>query len=446
MNDSIGPVRWRMRFVAVALAVGLGAGADCPLQAQTESALGAVELVCVDEDACGYATFQSHNQKVVSNAHGIFMTYLREDNEQDDSRPNVWRLLRSVDGGRTFAVVHEGQGNCRAPCLETDAAGNLYLAYPEYGMPTGAKDEFRFCRFLADEQFANAHVTKLYNAPCAAKYAMAFDAGREQFYIATQYGRLLTVSRRGELLRSEAVLEFAGPHATTQYPHLCMEPDGTLHHGWTTAKPDAYLYWDIHHMLSLDGARTWRHVDGTPLVPPIVPDDTGPTLRVTLDDESAHHTWLSGMLARRGKLHFLYQAQTKPPRQHYVRYDLTTHRRDVDRQPEFRGETIALAGLDGFFAARSDRPDATLYCVSQDRGRLACLASDDNGTTWYDLARSATVFRTYAIGGCREVMDDGAVIGSFTAGSANGTSSKVYFFRILADHRTAATDSPADEN
>lgn len=34
---------------------------------------GTVELVCVDDKATGYGTFQSHNQKVVSNEHGIFM-------------------------------------------------------------------------------------------------------------------------------------------------------------------------------------------------------------------------------------------------------------------------------------------------------------------------------------------------------------------------------------
>ena len=87
----------------------------------------------MDDRACGYGTFQSHNQKIVSNAGGIFMTYLREDNEKDPAKPNVWRLMRSSDGGKTFSVVYEGRNNCRAPCVETDRRGNLYLAHPEYG-------------------------------------------------------------------------------------------------------------------------------------------------------------------------------------------------------------------------------------------------------------------------------------------------------------------------
>ena len=42
---------------------------------------GRIELVCVDEEATGYATFQSHNQKVVANRHGIFMSHIRSRNE-----------------------------------------------------------------------------------------------------------------------------------------------------------------------------------------------------------------------------------------------------------------------------------------------------------------------------------------------------------------------------
>ena len=88
---------------------------------------GSVEVICVDDRACGYGTFQSHNQKVVSNANGIFMTYLREDNEKDPAKPNVWRLMHSKNGGKTFSVVYEGRNNGRAPCIETDRGGKVYF-------------------------------------------------------------------------------------------------------------------------------------------------------------------------------------------------------------------------------------------------------------------------------------------------------------------------------
>jgi hypothetical protein len=61
-----------------------------------------VELVCVDSKATGYATFQSYNQKVVSNRHGIFLTHIRSRNEAYTAQQ--WRLSRSTDGGKTISL------------------------------------------------------------------------------------------------------------------------------------------------------------------------------------------------------------------------------------------------------------------------------------------------------------------------------------------------------
>jgi hypothetical protein len=66
--------------------------------------------------------------------------------------------------------------------------------------------------------------------------------------------------------------------------------------------------------------------------------------------------------------------------------------------------------------------------------RIACLASDDGGATWYDYAVSEVVGTPYSIGGCRELAADGSIIGSFTEQLAPttdpGGGSKVHFFRI----------------
>ncbi|MFH1265195.1 MAG: hypothetical protein ABIK89_05665, partial [Planctomycetota bacterium] len=55
--------------------------------------LAAVELVSIDDEAVGYATFQSHNQKVVWNRRGIFTTHIRTRNEPYTAQ--TWRLSRS---------------------------------------------------------------------------------------------------------------------------------------------------------------------------------------------------------------------------------------------------------------------------------------------------------------------------------------------------------------
>jgi Neuraminidase (sialidase) len=197
-----------------------------------------------------------------------------------------------------------------------------------------------------------------------------------------------------------------------------------------------YLYWDIHYMQSPDGGQTWRTMESRTLTPPVIADDRGPADRISLDDEFEVHTWLSSFLVKGGKAHFLYLAQSEPARQHYVRYDLATGRREIDRQPEFRGDQLAIRGLDGFFATRSDVPDSPLFCISrgQREARLVCLVSDDNGATWRDYAVSQPFCQPYAIGGCREVTPDGWIIGSFTdvtdKKKDGALESRVHFFRV----------------
>ena len=44
-------------------------------------ALTPIDVTLVDGDATGYATFQSHNQKVAWNERGIFITHIRTRNE-----------------------------------------------------------------------------------------------------------------------------------------------------------------------------------------------------------------------------------------------------------------------------------------------------------------------------------------------------------------------------
>ena len=138
---------------------------------------------------------------------------------------------------------------------------------------------------------------------------MWLDEPRKQIYYLSQNHTFHVVALDGKVLSSVALLQ-AGTHALMQYPSLCMEGD-VLHVAWTTSLPEKYLYWDIHYVKSPDGGKSWQKMDGTPLTPPIVADDTGPSDRISLDDEFEVHTWLSNFLVRDGKAHFLYLAQ--PP-------------------------------------------------------------------------------------------------------------------------------------
>ena len=384
-----------------------------------------VRLTLLDAEATGYATFQSHNQKVVANAHGIFTTHIRSRNEAFTAQQ--WRLSRSRDGGTTFETLYESVDATNAPAIETDADGNLYLVRSDFSDGSAS-----LYRFQASDGYAHPTVARIPGGS-AGKYCMNLDEARSQLYYFTWGRSLFVLGLDGAVLERQE-LTVDGTNAVPQYPLSFLDPSGVLHAAWTTQKHGVYLYWDIHYMASDDGAQSWRRMDGTPLQIPLPVDDSGPSDRITLDDEFEVHSWLSNLLVKDGKAHFAYAAQTATWRQHYVRYDLATAVRDVDLNPIFEGKEIRLASLDGFFASRADLPEAPLYYVSSAGGHLGCLASDDNGETWYDYALSEESFNPYSIGGTRELTTDGAIVGTFTDFRvAEGRDlSQAHFFRIQA--------------
>ncbi|MGI8603182.1 MAG: BNR-4 repeat-containing protein [Verrucomicrobiales bacterium] len=405
----------KRQIVTIVLGVTLAAGVRGAPPAE-------IEIVCVDEKATGYGTFQSHNQKVLANGNGIFMSHIRSRNEPYTAQQ--WRLSRSTDGGKTFQTIHEATHATNPAVLETDEQANLYLARPDF---LDGNSYLYF--FAAADEYGKPRVTPIPGS-AAGKFAMAYDAARRQLYYCSQNHTFHVVGLDGKVKQSTTLMK-AGKHALMQYPLLCLDNAGTLHLAWTTSLPERYLYWDIHYAKSQDGGVTWQKMDGAPLALPIIADDSGPADRISLDDEFEVHTWLSSFLVRDGKAHFLYLAQKTPAEQHYVRYDLKTARREQDITPRFKGDAIELSGLDGFFAAS---PSA-LYCVGHTPdGRVGCLASKDNGRTWIDHAVSRKIEKLYALGGFRAVTADGYVIGSFTDNLTSSTdtagTAKVYFFRI----------------
>jgi hypothetical protein len=403
-----------------------------------------IELTRVDNEATGYGTFQSHNQKVVANRRGIFMTHIRTRNEAYTAQQ--WRLSWSRDGGQTFQTLHEATDPTNPAVLETDDEDNLYLIRPDF-----VDGHAYLYRFRAAQDYRDPAISRIPNG-AAGKYSMAFDRARRQLYYFAHNQTFHRISLDGTVLSSTNLLT-AGKSAVLQYPLLYLDVGGILHAAWTSQKHGVYLYWDIHYLQSPDGGLTWRTMRGSPVALPVVADEGGPADRITLDDEFDFHTWLESFFVRAGKAHFLYLAQTQPSRQHYVRYNLATGQRELDLQPEFRGQQLSLSGLDGFFATRAAETNGTIYAISRDAhaNRLGCLASDNNGTTWYDYAVSAPVTNAYAIGGCREITRDGFIIGSFTDTPSTTNSSvipKVYFFKIragLAKEKVAGKRPEKDE-
>ncbi len=388
-----------------------------------------IELTKVDDKAIAYATFQSHNQKVVSNRHGIFITYIQS--AAPDYMGQKWKLARSTDAGRSFTTMFEETRATNPPVLETDRDGALYLTRPDFSDGNA---------YLS--KFANPYVepvTTTIPGASAGKFCQLLDEPRQRVYFFAHSGTFHITGTDGQVISNTNLL-VAGPKSVTQYPHLTLGSDRTLYAAWTTNNLNEYLYRSIQAMKSPDGGETWQTLDGQPLMLPIVSDDSGPTTRISLDDELDVHSWLSSFLFKRGKLHFVYFAKTSPQRQRYLRYDGATGKKELDIEPLFAEHPPAEPNDSGALATDLTNPESPLYFVStiDDRKRLACLVSHDNGSSWQEFAVSDRAFshRVYSIGAARSLTRQGEIIGTFTDVPESAelytepNSGTVYFFRI----------------
>jgi hypothetical protein len=379
----------------------------------------AFELTAIDRLAIGYATFQSHNQKVVANQHGYFMTYILSRDEAYLAQ--TWRLMRSEDQGKTFRVVHEATHATNPPPIETDKAGNIYLARPDY------KDGNAYLSFFAAKKDFQDPRTTLIPGGAAGKVTLLLDENDGCLYYASHNNRFYKLALDGTVLENVQIVR-QGPHAGLQYPLLRQDPAGALHYAWTSQQNGVYMYWDIHHMLRPRGATQWQNLDGTPVMLPAVADDTSAAAQISLADEYESFTWLSSFTLKGGKAHFLYLTQSTPHRQNYVRLDAKTG------EEELRLRLDDLYLLSGLLVAPDASVEAPLFIISAFQGQLKALVSQDNGETWKPYAKHEEIFNVYSLGGCNTVTDDGYIIGSFTDQKAGdgptAQESTVYFYRL----------------
>jgi hypothetical protein len=389
-----------------------------------------IATTVIEERGPHFATFQSHNQKVVQNKRGIFMTYNHSRDEKYNAQE--WRVMHSADGGGSFTQVFASTDATNPPCLETDSADNLYVGHPDW-----VTSDVVLVRLLASENYQTAHRTRVPKS-AAGKYSLVLDEPRKQVCYFSHSGKFIRFGLDGKVLADGLLLK-RGEKAVQEYTHLHVAADGVLHAAWTSLNVPIRRYWGIHHLQSPDGGKTWHRFAAGPFTPPIAADETGPSDRITLEDEFEPSTWLSNTLTKNGKTHFIYASKAdKDIRQHHVRYDTSTGKREADHTPELKGETLALNVGDGFMATSTRVKDSPLFIVARTwkaPPRLACLRSSDNGQTWHDHAVSAPLTQPYAIGGCREITADGFVIGSFTDVTAEkhpqgGLVGRVQFFSI----------------
>ena len=384
--------------------------------------------------------FHSHNQNVVANDNGVFVTI--------GVGPNTARtgfeLRRSTNGGETFTTVYtENVQDRRAgpPTVETDENSNVYLVYPEAGRTF-------FKKFSASNGYASPVVSKSTNvATSGGKFASAYDRTRGLIYHGTQFGYFLAFNQSGNLVKSKRVY-ISGGSAGPSYPQLFVDTGGVIHYAMTTADTDM-PYESIRYLKSTDGGSSWKKMNGTPVSTPTTCDSGGPSTMVNLPDEVSLNTWLGNMHVKNGKVHFMYLAgdaadgsRTITDRQHYMRFDATTGVREIDSWSDWGGRwggaNWHIYAVGGFFASDPDDPTGPLLAMggqgsnSMNKGgsRLVALVSYDNGSTWQDYSRSSSIGMVWAETGFREITNEGTIVG--LTGCATPEWASTQFFRFTA--------------
>ncbi len=256
----------RPTLVAMASLIFAVGDSDSAAIGQSADFAGSIRLAKIDSGVTHYATFQSHNQKVVANQYGIFTSHIRDRDKPYQSQ--TWRLSRSTDGGATFSVVYEQAHATNPPVLETDRAGNVYLIRVNFK----SGDAFLY-RFDAAKNFQDPAITTIPGA-AAGKYAMMLDQARERLFFFAHNNSFNRIKLDGTVEYRTNLLQ-GGQHGVLQYPLLALSDTGQLHAGWTTQKRGVYLYWDIHHMSSPDQGGSWHDWKGQAIEIPVVADDQG---------------------------------------------------------------------------------------------------------------------------------------------------------------------------
>ena len=398
-----------------------------------------------------YGTFQSLLQKTVSNKNGLFTAYLQSyQNGGGDGGDDLatWVVKRSVDGGATWSPIltHTDTGT-KTPCLETNSAGDIFLAYPANHF----QDAY-FNKLLASENYTPAHTLNL-PSDGAGKYSCEYDETAGIFYF-LGWRNLARINPSTMTLIDQKQMFVSGPKGVPEYPHIASNADNSsLAIAWTTETPTVLgfgnggePYADIRFAATWDHGVTWGVPwIGNNLSLPITVDETGaaPRALVPGDYESIWtasaaqpaQNWLDSLMSVDGYLYFLYLHQSAGTYStRLVRFNASDSTSQTNLL-SLSGSTITMDSNGAFLAYQSASAGHILYAVgSTTDTRLGVLISRDDGTTWSDWAKSDVLSRPlYAVSGMRKVTSDGFIIGAYTESPLSGeTSARVRFFKIKA--------------
>lgn len=421
-----------------------------------------VQVTVVDAEATTHlATFFNVNQRVVTTPDGVFATYLHETRHADEARSavNEWRLVRSRDGGRSFApwYVHRRVGANdvigKAPEIVADPEGNLYLA-------TAMDDQhvhvFRFDRGGSTEP---RYARRIRFGGDAPKFSLLYDPRQRRLVVMTASWLLVIDPETGAVVDDTRYRMLTqGRFAYPQYSFLALTDGGDLVAAWHTARFETNYYYDIHWAFAdaASGFRAWRDPRSGALLggakEPIVCDSSGAAPMINLPDmlslDGSRTNGLNSMIVKDGKVHFMAGGQHagRPYQVRYVRCELHGDAPPLRLGAEAIGSPpCVVQGSDGFFCSADTGPASPLFWVTQSDRRIMVLRSDDHGTTWTPHARSEVVADAgrslYGVVGERRIVD-GTIRGLVTDQSMTPPH-RVLAFSLATATSARARSAPA---
>ncbi|MDZ4676339.1 MAG: hypothetical protein SGI74_02425 [Oligoflexia bacterium] len=382
------------------------------------------------------STFASYNQKIVSNAHGLFTTHIQWANSNDPALVNAitWHLSISVDGGLSWSTLFTSNVTTFSPVVETDENGNIYLMHGNW-----ANGDAHFLKFTSANNFASPVISKIIAGGSAQKFSFIYDQAQGKFYYAAHVSNIkfYVLDMNGNVLNGSNGIELTQPgpepadselpatFPQASYPQFYLASDGALYLAWTVSA--RWKYRSIHFVMSRDNNRSiWKKPNGQVLSLPIVSDDSGPTDRISFTDHT-EFAWLASFTVKNNKAHFVYG-------KNYIRYDLTNFTSDIQSR-DLKGSTLGASNMFGFFATKKNLSNSPIYYVTSPdtNDEIIVLVSHNNGQTWLDYARSAKLpvgASINRVGGAREITADGFIVGTFLEQNASLDSMRVRFIKI----------------
>lgn len=373
-------------------------------------------LTVLDSETTNSSTFQSHDNRHVVVDDDLFVVYLRT--YAANSMAQTWRVARENQISGQITTLREATNATSTPCIDRDAAGNLYVVLSDWGV-----NKVFFYRFDRASGFALA-VSTQYDVSGrigSFKFTCAFDLSRGHFVYFGNAGFLITFATSGAVL-SDVTVQVSSATNWVQYPHIFIEPTGRINLAWTYAdRTHAWWYTGVGYIYS-DDAVTWRKSVAQSVTLPVVCDDPVATVNVVSQNGTPTNRLLTSMLPLNGLVHFAYTENgfiddpasvfTNPTGNltRYVHYNPLT---GVLSSPVLLGDEQQANSIDGALV-----PDlsGTLFYVADTAGvSMSVFATQNSGASWI-LVKSLLLpggTCPYAVGALRSLYM-GHILGTLT--------------------------------